>query len=84
MNNKKSYICKSIFDFIKIKRNLIYVYQNFKIGRNQRRFNIPLWGAMMPCHYTIENPQRRHQAYIGDYLNEEIRAEDLLAHLGRL
>ena len=37
--------------------------------------------GMMPRHYTIENPQRRLQAYIGDYLNEEIRAEALSRNL---
>ena len=37
--------------------------------------------GMIPRHYTIENPQRRLQAYIGDYLNEEIRAEALSRNL---
>jgi predicted AAA+ superfamily ATPase len=36
---------------------------------------------MLPRHYTIANPQRRLQAYIGDYLNEEIRAEALSRNL---
>jgi len=37
--------------------------------------------GMLPRHYTTQNPQRRMQAYIGDYLNEEIRAEALSRNL---
>ena len=37
--------------------------------------------GMIPRHYTVANPQRRLQAYIGDYLNEEIRAEALSRNL---
>ena len=37
--------------------------------------------GMLPRHYTANNPQRRLQAYIGDYLNEEIRAEALSRNL---
>ena len=37
--------------------------------------------GMLPRHYTTQNPQRRLQAYIGDYLNEEIRAEALSRNL---
>jgi predicted AAA+ superfamily ATPase len=37
--------------------------------------------GLIPRHYTIENPQRRLQAYIGDYLNEEILAEALSRNL---
>jgi predicted AAA+ superfamily ATPase len=37
--------------------------------------------GMLPRHYMIQNPQRRMQAYIGDYLNEEIRAEALSRNL---
>ena len=37
--------------------------------------------GMLPRHYMVENPQRRLQAYIGDYLNEEIRAEALSRNL---
>ncbi len=37
--------------------------------------------GMLPRHYMIDNPQRRLQAYIGDYLNEEIRAEALTRNL---
>jgi predicted AAA+ superfamily ATPase len=36
---------------------------------------------MLPRHYVIENPQRRMQAYIGDYLNEEINAEAITRNL---
>ena len=37
--------------------------------------------GMLPRHYMSKNPQRRLQAYIGDYLNEEIRAEALSRNL---
>ena len=37
--------------------------------------------GMIPRHYLVRNPQRRLQAYIGDYLNEEIRAEALSRNL---
>jgi len=37
--------------------------------------------GMLPRHYMTQNPQRRIQAYIGDYLNEEIRAEALSRNL---
>ena len=37
--------------------------------------------GMLPRHYTVQNPQRRLQAYIGDYLSEEIRAEALTRNL---
>jgi predicted AAA+ superfamily ATPase len=37
--------------------------------------------GMIPRHYTMANPWRRMQAYIGDYLNEEIRAEALSRNL---
>ena len=37
--------------------------------------------GMIPRHYAMENPQRRLQSYIGDYLNEEIRAEALSRNL---
>ena len=37
--------------------------------------------GMIPRHYAIENSRRRLQAYIGDYLNEEIRAEALSRNL---
>jgi len=37
--------------------------------------------GMLPRHYTMENPTRRLQAYIGDYLREEINAEALTRNL---
>ena len=40
-----------------------------------------LHNGMLPRHYMTQNPQRRIQAYIGDYLNEEIRAEALSRNL---
>ena len=43
--------------------------------------NRAIQNGMLPRHYTVQNPQRRLQAYIGDYLNEEIRAEALSRNL---
>lgn len=37
--------------------------------------------GMIPRHYMIENPTRRLQAYIGIYLDEEIRIEAQLRNL---
>lgn len=37
--------------------------------------------GMIPRHYMIENPTRRLQAYIGIYLDEEIRMEAQLRNL---
>ncbi|WP_418698920.1 ATP-binding protein [Bacteroides sp.] len=37
--------------------------------------------GMLPRHYQIENPEKRLQAYIGDYLQEEILAEALTRNL---
>lgn len=37
--------------------------------------------GMIPRHYLIENPEKRLQAYIGDYLQEEILAEALTRNL---
>ena len=37
--------------------------------------------GMLPRHYLIENPQKRLQAYIGDYLQQEIIAEALVRNL---
>lgn len=37
--------------------------------------------GMIPRHYMIENPSRRLQAYIGVYLNEEIRIEAQLRNI---
>ncbi len=76
-------------------RKLIRYGANLLGGRALRNVLYPLVSAeipafdlmraihngMIPRHYTIENPQRRLQAYIGDYLNEEIRAEALSRNL---
>jgi len=43
--------------------------------------NKAIHNGMLPRHYTAQNAQRRLQAYIGDYLNEEIRAEALSRNL---
>jgi predicted AAA+ superfamily ATPase len=43
--------------------------------------NKAIQNGMLPRHYTAQNPQRRLQSYIGDYLNEEIRAEALSRNL---
>ncbi len=37
--------------------------------------------GMLPRHYLTENPQKRLQAYIGDYLQQEIIAEALVRQL---
>ncbi|MDR1859852.1 MAG: hypothetical protein LBR06_02875, partial [Bacteroidales bacterium] len=37
--------------------------------------------GLLPRHYMVANPRRRLQAYIGEYLNEEIRAEALSRNL---
>jgi len=37
--------------------------------------------GMLPRHYPVKNPAKRLQAYIGDYLQEEIRAEALTRNL---
>ena len=37
--------------------------------------------GMLPRHYIVENAQKRLQAYIGEYLQEEIRAEALIRNL---
>ncbi len=37
--------------------------------------------GMLPRHYLAKNPGKRLQAYIGDYLQEEIRAEALTRNL---
>jgi uncharacterized protein len=33
--------------------------------------------GMLPRHYQLNNPKKRLQAYVGDYLQEEIKAEAL-------
>jgi len=38
--------------------------------------------GMIPRHYLINNPEQRLQAYIGDYLQEEIKEEALVRKLG--
>ena len=37
--------------------------------------------GMLPRHYLAKNPRKRMQAYIGDYLQEEVRAEALTRNL---
>lgn len=37
--------------------------------------------GMIPRHYTIDNSQKRLQAYIGDYLKEEIQNEAIVRQL---
>ena len=37
--------------------------------------------GMLPRHYLTENPSKRIQAYVGDYLQEEIKAEALTRNL---
>jgi len=37
--------------------------------------------GMLPRHYLIKNPTKRIQAYVGDYLQEEIRAEALVRNV---
>ena len=76
-------------------RKLIRCGANLLGGRALRAVMYPLVSAeipdfdlyraihngMLPRHYLAQNPQRRLQAYIGDYLNEEIRAEALSRNL---
>lgn len=37
--------------------------------------------GMLPRHYLIENPTKRLQAYVGDYLREEIKEEALTRNI---
>lgn len=37
--------------------------------------------GMLPRHYLVENPTNRLDAYVGDYLQQEIRAEALTRNL---
>jgi predicted AAA+ superfamily ATPase len=37
--------------------------------------------GMLPRHYLVENARKRLQAYVGNYLQEEIRAEALVRNL---
>jgi len=76
-------------------RKLIRCGANLLGGRALRSVMYPLVSAeipdfdllkaihngMLPRHYTTQNPKRRMQSYIGDYLNEEIRAEALSRNL---
>jgi predicted AAA+ superfamily ATPase len=76
-------------------RKLVRCGANLLGGRALRTVMYPLVSAeipdfdlhkaihngMLPRHYMAQNPQRRMQAYIGDYLNEEIRAEALSRNL---
>lgn len=43
--------------------------------------NRALNNGMIPRHYLVGNPQRRLQAYIGDYLQQEIIAESIVRKL---
>ena len=38
--------------------------------------------GMLPRHYLVENAELRLQAYVGDYLREEIKAEALTRNVG--
>jgi len=40
-----------------------------------------LSNGMLPRHYTVNNASKRLQAYVGDYLQQEIRAEALTRNL---
>jgi len=76
-------------------RKLVRCGANLLGGRALRTVMYPLVSAeipdfdlykaiqngMLPRHYMAQNPRRRLQAYIGDYLNEEIRAEALSRNL---
>jgi len=76
-------------------RKLVRCGANLLGGRALRTVMYPLVSAeipdfdlykaihngMLPRHYMTQNPRRRLQAYIGDYLNEEIRAEALSRNL---
>ena len=76
-------------------RKLMRVGANLLGGRALRTVLYPLVSAeipdfdifrainngMLPRHYVMENPARRLQAYIGDYLREEINAEALTRNL---
>jgi len=76
-------------------RKLMRIGANLLGGRALRTVLYPLVSAeipdfdifrainngMLPRHYVVENPTRRMQAYIGDYLNEEINAEALTRNL---
>ena len=44
--------------------------------------NRALNNGMLPRHYLIDNPSKRIQAYIGDYLQQEIVEEAVVRQLG--
>ena len=60
-------------------RNVLYPF----VSEEFPDFNLirAVNNGMLPRHYLIENPHKRLQAYIGDYLQEEIRAEALTRNL---
>lgn len=76
-------------------RKLVRSGANLLGGRAQRKRLYPLVSAeipdfdlvkacnngMIPRHYLTENATKRLQAYIGDYLQEEIKAEALTRNL---
>ena len=60
-------------------RNVLYPFVSAELPD----FNLlrAVNNGMLPRHYLVENPERRLQAYIGDYLQEEILAEALTRNL---
>ena len=60
-------------------RTILYPFASVEIPDFD--FDRAINNGMLPRHYTADKPQRRMQAYIGDYLNEEIRAEALSRNL---
>lgn len=60
-------------------RNVLFPLVSVEIS--DFNINKALNNGMIPRHYLVENPQKRIQAYVGDYLQEEIRAEALIRNL---
>lgn len=60
-------------------RNVLYPF----VSAELTDFNLfrAVNNGMIPRHYLIENPWKRLQAYVGDYLQEEILAEALTRNL---
>ncbi len=60
-------------------RNVLFPFVSAEISN----FNLDhaLNHGMLPRHYLIENPSRRIEAYISNYLIEEIKAEALTRNL---
>lgn len=60
-------------------RNILYPLVSAEIPD----FNIhrAINNGMIPRHYLAENPFKRLQAYVGDYLQQEIRAEALIRNI---